>query len=317
VLPLREIARLVGTVTADRRCPVADAAAAAWGFPPGAARFRRSSASHVFAIGTGFFLRLVPARVTSHTDVLAIAGLMARLHDRGLDTVPVLRSAAGRLVETVDDGGEAMYAMVVAAAVGRPVEVDELTPELARAWGAGLGRLHRGGDSAAAGLSLPEGADRIHRALASFEADPFVAEAATELRAWLDRVPRDYGLVHGDFELDNLAWTGERPVSYDFDEAERSWFAADIASAVRELTSEQLLDAFLAGYQEERPSTVELAVIRGFTAVNALCSVVRLAPVLAEAGGDERLRAKVHQHAERQRRLGVELATGIGRREGC
>lgn len=46
MLLLSEIARLSDTVDADWRSPVADAVAAAWGFPPGAARYWRSSASH-------------------------------------------------------------------------------------------------------------------------------------------------------------------------------------------------------------------------------------------------------------------------------
>jgi Ser/Thr protein kinase RdoA (MazF antagonist) len=60
-------------------------------------------------------------------------------------------------------------------------------------------------------------------------------QLATALGVLLDRLSRlptdsdRFGATHGDFELDNLAWTGDRPTAFDFDEAARSWYLADIA----------------------------------------------------------------------------------------
>ncbi|HEX4702454.1 MAG TPA: hypothetical protein VH352_10040 [Pseudonocardiaceae bacterium] len=44
--------RLVRTLDDARRSPVADAVAAAWGYPAGTARHVRSSAGHVFTVRT-------------------------------------------------------------------------------------------------------------------------------------------------------------------------------------------------------------------------------------------------------------------------
>jgi hypothetical protein len=60
VLPLSEIVTLAATLDDAGRSPRADAVAAAWGLPAGAARFWRSSATHVFAV-PGAYLRFVPA----------------------------------------------------------------------------------------------------------------------------------------------------------------------------------------------------------------------------------------------------------------
>jgi Ser/Thr protein kinase RdoA (MazF antagonist) len=197
MLPLSEIARLNATVSGDRRSGVADTVAAAWGYPPGSARFWRSSASHVSVLpgadGTGHeaFLRFVPASAVRRAGLEVVAVLMARLADRGLDTVPVLRSSKGNLIETISTGTGRVHAMVVAAAPGSQVDAGDLTPDLARAWGAALARLHRDGDAAATGLRLPDGPERVHRAFAALHHDRSIAEPLVVLRSWLDRRQRE------------------------------------------------------------------------------------------------------------------------------
>ncbi len=337
MLPLSEIARLRETVDADWRSPLADAVAALWGCRPGAALYWRSSASHVFVVlnedrtRREGFLKCLPARLFSRREVDVIAALMSALAEAGAATVPIRRSSSGGLVETVDVGGWRVHAMLVGNAAGDPVDLAELTPASARAWGAALGRLHRDGDRAAAALDLPDGRERIGQALASLDGDAALGEVVALVRSRLAALPRSagcYGLVHGDFELDNLAWVDGAPIAYDLDEAERSWFAADIAFAVRDLIPDPralagpasaLLDAFLAGYRREHPTVaVDSDQLVLFTVSNALRSLARLGPVLAEpaeAGrglianvpSGQALRTVVEEHAERQRRIAVEL----------
>lgn len=336
MLLLSEIARLSDTVDGDWRSPVADAVAAAWGFPPGAARYWRSSASHVFAVRgegrerPGGFLRCVPAHLIGRSQVDPVAALMARLADAGAATVPIVPSSAGNLVETVDVGGWQLNATVVADVGGPSVDVDELTPAQAVEWGAALGRLHRDGDAAATGLALPDGRDRIDRALDVLAGHPVLGEVADAVRPRLAAGPRDagtYGLVHGDFELDNLGWVDGVPVAFDFDEAERSWFVADVAYAIRDLVPDPralaeaptaLVAAFLAGYGRERPTAAvgpdELVL---FTLVNALRSIARLVPVLEEdpaagatltaMGSGRTLRDVLVEYAAEQERVALDL----------
>lgn len=312
-----------------------------WGYPAGTARFFRSSASHVFALetatGRSAFLRFVPARVVDRVAVEATATLMDRLASHGIGTVPARRSEAGRLVETVGEGGDRMHAMVVSAAEGQQIDVDDLLVETAGAWGAALARWHRDGSVAAADLWLPDGADRIERAFAASAPDHELAAPIAVLRRWLANLPRDanaYGLVHGDFELDNVAWSGQRPMCFDLDEAERSWFAADIASAIRDLAPDPralaaeptpLLAAFLDSYRQHRPdAAIDRRDLIGFTAVNAVRSIAQLAPVLAEdpsTGADLMsrrpeglvpLRTVLERYADADRRIAIDLAPMLG-----
>jgi Ser/Thr protein kinase RdoA (MazF antagonist) len=81
--------------------------------------------------------------------------------------------------------------------------------------------------------------------------------------AWLDTLPaQDYGLIHGDFELDNLVWDGERVQVLDFDAAVYTWYAVDIATTLQDVwfgadiagaDREQRLDWFFRGYTEISP----------------------------------------------------------------
>jgi Ser/Thr protein kinase RdoA (MazF antagonist) len=342
VLPLSRISVLRATIDDEWRSSVADDVAAAWGLPPGSARFWRSSASHVFVTrghpaAPAAFLRFVPADLVDRAAVVGTATLMDRLAVDGLGCVPVVRSTAGALVATVDTVLGQVHAMLVAQAPGTVLDVDDVDEGAVERWGSALARVHRDGTTACADLSIADGPARIHRALDE-ATDDGLAEAADVVRRHLDRLPRDggtFGLVHGDFELDNMAWDDRVATAFDWDEAERSWFAADIAYAVRDLVPDPTmlrdpapaLDAFLAGYRSELPeSRIDREALVLCTGVNALRSLARLRPVLAEdaaegadlvvgSGGTEKpLRSRLEQYAERQRRIATGLAAML--REG-
>jgi Ser/Thr protein kinase RdoA (MazF antagonist) len=326
MMPLSQIAGLAGTVL-DRRSPVADAAADRWGYRPGVATWVRSSATHVFRVPgpeaatatatAGAYLRFIPARCRTRGQLAAVAGLLSRLADRGLAVVRPVPSARGQLVETVETALGPVHAMVVTAAPGESIEVDALTGERATAWGAALARLHRDGTGTGA-EELPDWFVELGRP-ELFGADAALVDAVAEVAAALQALPRDpsrYGLVHGDFELDNLAWVDSSSVAYDFDEAGRSWFAADIAQAVRDLyplpaatpAVGAAFGAFVHGYRQVRPlPETELASLPLFAAAHSATWLARLPAVLdaGEAAGDPawltRLRAKLLDHADRHR----------------
>jgi Ser/Thr protein kinase RdoA (MazF antagonist) len=330
-MPLSEIAGLAATVDADGRSEVADAVAARWGRPAGAARFWRSSACHVFAVRdpAAAYLRFVPARWRARARVEAVAALMGRL---GTSVAAPLESAAGRLVETVATPAGPVHATLVAAAPGRPVDVADLTAAQALAWGAALARLHRDADPDAlpetfADLATdPPVADPPVAEPADGEVDgeagddPALAEAVARLRTALAGLPRDadcFGAVHGDFELDNLSWVADTPTAYDFDDAGRSWFVADIGHALRDVLEPGADPAavpaalrFLAGYRTvRRLSDVELGWLPLFAAAHAAAWLRRLPAVLdvepSPAGPPwlGPLREKLTGHARRQRDL--------------
>jgi Ser/Thr protein kinase RdoA (MazF antagonist) len=101
--------------------------------------------------------------------------------------------------------------MMVEAAPGDQADIADLTGSRARRWGQALARLHRDATGLSAGLGeafgeLP-GMGRL------FAGDIPLVEATLTLTDWMGRLPRDrnhWGVVHGDFELDNMAWAVDR-----------------------------------------------------------------------------------------------------------
>lgn len=284
MLPLTEIRAVHESVDDEWRSPVADAVAASWGIAPGVARYWRSSASHVFVVPPGadprgvLYLRFVPGALRPREAIAAPAQLLAALGDDGGVVTPV-RSLAGRLVETVPTPHGDVHAVVVPQALGAEVDVDSLTIEQATAWGAALARFHAAAAPHAGLIALSDGrrdagsheprtADNAFAVLAKIatdQGDLVLARTAGRLAVEWDRAVEGLpgGVLHGDYELDNLRFDGAGVVAFDADETSIGPYAADIASAVRDLVGDEgtvdapqhpaLLGAFLDGYDSIRP----------------------------------------------------------------
>lgn len=338
MLPLSEIKSLNSTVDEAWRSPVADAVAAAWGLPPGAALYLRSSATHVFIVpaktgaeGT-IFLRFMPAGLRTEEALLRPARLLTALSSAGHPVVSPVLSNAGRLVETLATPTGLVHAAAVTAAPGEEREPDTLTEDHSWAWGAALARFHV--DAAPhCGIFLdPDNAGKTANKhalatspfikLAKLKDDPPLAKAGETLAAeWaaLPGIPAQKGVLHGDFELDNLRWDGNAVSIFDLDEARIGRFAEDIASALRDIvgpdyekpTHPALLASFLDGYGSVRTlSEDEIALLPICMASNAARDLLQGAGVLdvEHAAGDApswlpELRSSLASHYDKERSL--------------
>jgi Ser/Thr protein kinase RdoA (MazF antagonist) len=327
VMPLSEIRRVYRTVDDDSCSAFADPLAIPWGVEPGACRFWRSSANHVFAVrddrfpGGAGYLRAVPAWWRDRFRVEAVAGLVAGLTRCGLPVAAITPSLGGDLIETVATELGDYHVMVVAGAAGQQLDVGDLTEDRVHRWGAALARVHR---DAGAHSALPRAFERLACADALLRDDHQLEMAAgrvTELLARLPAGPDRFGVIHGDFELDNLAWEADAVTMFDFDEAAQSWYADDIARATRDLDSlpmprrQQLLTAFVTGYRSIRPlDDHDLQCRPLFTAAHAAESLLGLREVIDDGFADTdpqwltTLRAKISVHYERQRGIVLDFA---------
>lgn len=334
MMPLTEIARLRQTVTGSWTSPVADQVAAQWGCPAGTARWWRSSASHVFVLpgdGGERFLRFVHGAYRGPDAVAARAALMANLSRAGSAVVRPVAAESGALTVTVPTRIGVMHAMVVEAAPGDEVDVADLTESRARCWGQALARLHLDATGLSAGLGEAFGElTGLAGPTGMFAGDPPLAAATRTLTDWMGRLPRDrnhWGVVHGDFELDNMAWQGDRSIAYDFDEAAVSWFAADIASAVRDLTDpaghaagehRARFDAFMAGYRSLRPvDDQDLGRLPMFAGLQAAASLAGITLATGDPGRNEpgwlaQLRGQLTEKARTQRQTVINAAAQVG-----
>jgi Ser/Thr protein kinase RdoA (MazF antagonist) len=187
---------------------------------------------------------------------------MSGLREVGLPVGQPVPSDRGEAVVTrVTDVG------VFHAAVFRRVPGDErsaadLGPTDFRRWGASLARLHNALEELVASRppTRPSWEDQL---------DGAERELGDEapLRAELDFVRRSlaelpvnreaFGLIHGDFQLDNVFWNGALHV-IDFDDCAYHWYAADVVLALDDVLeggvdlAEAPVPDFVEGYRAER-----------------------------------------------------------------
>ena len=253
---------------ATGRNPIADALAAHWDHDPGSVRFFRTSANSIYRLsrlGRPAFLRIAPDAERSRHHIERELDLLAWLTAQGIPVVQPIAARTGDLVVTGDSPLGPLHAVMFDALDGRQMDVDALTNDDARIWGATAGQLHR---------TLGQAPERFRGRPAGWQAaidgvvsghspvPPAVRAEARRLRAILGTVPiaaGSYGPIHTDLELDNLTWHDGTVAILDFDEFGDGWYLLDIAKALTDLLGEgepvdsPRIAAFVAGYREHHP----------------------------------------------------------------
>jgi homoserine kinase type II len=227
-----------------------------------------------FAVETDrgmWFVRINEGK--SETDVAWEAQLVAALAAGGVVTPPPILARDGRPYARLR--ATSKWVSVFPWRAGHHLAPDQITPEVAAAFGGALARLH------AIGLELPPAwrresiYDHAHLVAryADFaaSADPELARAiavlgeelaaAAAARAVRDRATR--GIIHGDLFRDNVLWdAGQLVAILDFEQASGGSLAYDLAVCINDWcwTGEVRLDlaaALLAGYQRVRALTAD------------------------------------------------------------
>jgi Ser/Thr protein kinase RdoA (MazF antagonist) len=251
------------TIEPSGSSPVAREIVAGWTHDPESLQFFRSSANFLYLFsdtGRRYFLRFADSTERSRQAVASEVALLRWLAAAGMAVALPVRSRRGQAVETVSTAWGTFHAVVFPAIAGSQLDLEELTPAQAHAWGATLGRLHATATSCPGEITAarPTWRDELDRARRFLPADiPLIQQEGDRLIAELDALPvshSTFGLTHLDVELDNLVW-GEGTIhTLDFDECARCWYMADIAFALRDLfhtgagLDDPLIRSFLAGY---------------------------------------------------------------------
>lgn len=260
------------TIADSGESPLADQLLIGWPHDSGSARFLRMSANAVFSFTHAqrpCILRFNHETERNaeqlHTEVAYLQHLFAA----GIPVAKPMPSLADRYVESVNTPYGWFHSVVFEAIAGQQLDIDALSLEQFGQWGQALGRLHRAAQSYA-GTGRPMWSDRLIEAMEYLPtAEREAHEAIAKLHAQLTTLPVDaetFGLIHYDFELDNLIWTPQELVAIDFDDSTWCWFAADIAFALRDLFDDEVAKintntapfrAFIEGYRREKPLTAE------------------------------------------------------------
>jgi Ser/Thr protein kinase RdoA (MazF antagonist) len=242
-----------------------------WEHDEGTLKFWRASSNFVYVFThhkKRYFLRFSFELDNTVEQISAELDFMVYLGQHGYASVSPIRSINGKLIETVKTNEGTYYAVVFTEAAGRPLDMEEMTDVQFESWGQSLACLHR-----LSRTYLPAG--EIRKDCMDILADiglilqryPLEQEALAELdriKSWLDSLGRsdeDFGLIHYDFQMDNVFWDEKACLFnvFDFDDAMYHWFAMDIVSALADLFDEDgqssgdKLACFLKGYRSTLP----------------------------------------------------------------
>ena len=160
------------------------------------------------------------------------------------------------------------YASAFTCGPGTQLEDVELTEPILHAYGLALGMLHALSSRYVPTVRKWNEQDALHwveAALREYHAPEAVVNRLAFVRDALAKLPRtaaNYGLVHYDFEPDNVLYREDTQTcgAIDFEDGMYHWYALDIEQAFGELAD--MLDearlpaakeAFLSGYREAFP----------------------------------------------------------------
>lgn len=237
-----------------------------WEHDEGTLQFWRASSNFVYVFEHNhekYFLRFAYEQENNMKNIIAELDFMNFLRSHEFPCVSPIASKTDKLIETVTTSDGLYYAVVFSAAKGIPLN-DSLMEMQSEDWGRSLATLHM-----LSKLYKPvefrrkSWQDILHDIESVLRKHPQEHEAMEELKRvtrWLQSLPASedsYGLIHYDFQLDNVFYDESKQgfEVIDFDDAMYHWYAMDIVTTLADLydthdsPSAQCIQAFLGGYR--------------------------------------------------------------------
>ncbi|WP_217592502.1 phosphotransferase enzyme family protein [Cohnella sp. GbtcB17] len=268
-----------------------------WEHDPQTLKFWRASSNFVYTFerdGVRQFLRFIHEEDNAIDRIQSELDFMLYLIEHGYPTVSPIRSADGNWIEAVQSEEDGRYYGVVFEQTrGSDVSLDQMTDRQAEAWGAALGCLHRLSESYMPGETrrgswqdaltfISSILDRHPREVGARQELARLRERFSALPAGVGKV----GLIHYDFETDNVFYEaeGSRFYAIDFDDAMYHWYAMDVASAISDLMEEddtvakRKIAHFLTGYRSIK--TLDEDEVRQFALFQKFADLYRFARIV-------------------------------------
>ena len=244
---------------------------------PNLLKYFRISANAVYWCknqGKTFFLRFTPAEEKPKEKILAELEFLSYLKDNAYPAVETILSKWGNEFETVNTPWGTYHAVAFKKAPGRQISEAPLTDDIIFSLGKALGKLHK--------LSSnfnPIGNKRndwkeimewMEDVLSHF---PNEIPAKTELsiiRDYFSKLPvskDNYGLIHYDFETDNVFYDNitNTYTPIDFDDSIYHWYAVDIEQTLDSIKDDIPMEQaepstylFIKGYRSEHDISHEM-----------------------------------------------------------
>lgn len=261
------------------------------------------------------FLRLTPEEEKPAAHILAEMAFLTHLQAADYPALRPIPAKDGQLLLTLSTPWGRWHACAFTGVPGKPIEDIPLTEDVLTRYGGALGRLHALSMNLDVPPARPSFADALDWAWVYIQQGPEEMQAEYRaVRDALSRLPREkstFGLVHYDFEPDNVFFDGTDCHVIDFDDSMLHFYAIDLVQALDEMPQEAHA-SFLAGYYAACPQSgakeADFPLMRRF---RDLYSWARLKHALEDVSAEqpewmpgliERLMGKMRALEERMRR---------------
>ena len=264
MMDLITMAKVVRTVDEKWKSSLAEEILERWGFDRGTVYYYRASSNFLFVFekeGKRYFLRFSDASEKAYFQIESEIKILEYLRKQPIRVALPVKSKNENLIECVETDIGTYFAVVFEALPGKQLEIEDLEEVDFQTWGSQLGRLHKvfKGMPAEYYSGRRSWQEQLHAALEQLpEHETAALKELKIIKDWAGGLAcsdENFGLIHYDFELDNLSWSDDGIGMLDFDDCMNNWFAADIAFALRDIlkTSDDmenpLIKAFINGYE--------------------------------------------------------------------
>ena len=262
-------------------------------------QYRISSNAVYPFLSNGFvqLLRFYPIPEKPPKSGIAEISFLKYLQESEYPSLRIVRSIQSNDFEIIEEDGDEYFACVFEKVPGSSVDSLPIQKEIVTAAGRSLGELHRLSTLYAPDVPRWSYTDvlafcrQIFQEAGQQELPLLEADFIEKLLNVLPKSKERYGLIHYDFERDNLFYSTDTKTCYviDFDDAMYHFFAADVERAIADMAddnkeqSERIEQWFIDGYRSIRPiSDDELAMFPLFKRFSNLYGYARVLRVLKE-----------------------------------
>ena len=243
----------------------------------------RISANAVYPFdcdGKRCFLRMCPAEEKTSPLIREELRFLTLIREAGYPAMRPIPSLNGECLRSIRTPWGVWYVCAFEGVPGIPLEKVEMTEEIAARYGEALGRLHRASMEITIPPARPNFLDQLKWTKTILEEAPYpLFRECQDVRDELLKLPRsvfNFGMVHGDFEPDNVFWDGTGCHVIDFDDCMVHFYALDVVIALDELTPE-MQGVFLQAYRSACPEAQVQA--EDFPLMRRFCDVYRYARI--------------------------------------
>ncbi|MCT8140518.1 phosphotransferase [Anaerobacillus sp. CMMVII] len=264
MMKLSTMKKVMDTVDSEWRSPLGELILEKWGYDEGTVFILRASANFIFVFkkdGKQYYLRFNDSCERDLSTIEAELNIVQYLGSKCLHVAQPIKSLNGEYIETVKTEIGTFYAVVFEAIKGKHYDFEEITSDQAYLWGKSLGALHENLKQLPEEYKInrPSWRENLLKVKEILPSNETVAKKELErIVKWAEGLnisKENFGIIHYDFELDNLVFAESTIGMLDFDDSSLNWYVADIVYALRDAgdfnIKHSIITNFIQGYESE------------------------------------------------------------------